>query len=94
MSHPLLGYFDDLCQTEPAYDPPHDGPCIVCMKPLTPDTVRTVSLMDGGPGTGRDFPARSWFYRLHRACDDSLTDFERGELDHSVVHSEPPEASE
>lgn len=58
---PLLGYFTAPDQTTPAVDPPHNCPCPVCGEPLTPDDVRTVSVMPVGGSV-------SAFYRLHRTC--------------------------
>ncbi len=85
--NPLVGYYDspDQPRDKPAYDPPHEGPCVVCYKPLTLDTVRTVSVM-GMPDTN---PDRCYFYRLHRACHDSLTPEEQGALDAGVLNSTP-----
>jgi hypothetical protein len=77
----LVGYYDRADQDQPTYDPPHDGPCIICWKPLTPDTVRTINVMAMPDAR----PARSYFYRLHRACHDRLTPEEQGALDHSVL---------
>jgi hypothetical protein len=81
MSHPLLGYFDSPEQTTPAYDPGwNETPCLVCMRPLGgPDQIRTTSVMLYDRSDGR-----SWFYRVHRACDDRLTDDERGRIEVSA----------
>ena len=59
--HELVGYFTTADQTTPAYDPPHDAPCLVCWRPLTPDDIRTVSLMPVGHDA-------SLFFRVHRTC--------------------------
>jgi hypothetical protein len=57
-----IGFFDHPDQTEPTYDPPHDGPCIVCGNQLS-IPVMTISLMRA------DNPlARSYFYRAHKIC--------------------------
>lgn len=84
--NPLVGYYDRADQPvdQPTYDPPHEGPCVVCYKPLTAETVRTISVM-AMPDT---HPTRSYFYRLHRACHDSLTPEEQGALDHGVLDKE------
>lgn len=63
--HALIGYFAEATQTEPAYDPPHDGPCLVCWQPLTPGDVRTVSLAPG------EAARASVFYRVHASCADT-----------------------
>lgn len=58
-----LGWFDNDSQTEPAYNPPINGPCIVCDEPLHPP-IKSISLMPiEGAADGR-----SYFYRVHRAC--------------------------
>lgn len=85
-SHPQVGYFDDPTQTVPAYDPPHDGPCLVCWKPLSPEDVRTISLMwaEG---------ARSFFFRVHRSCaeDDpgAVEKIEQAILDGASYQNDP-----
>lgn len=63
----FYGWYDDASQPpdQPTYDPPHDGPCLYCGKPLLPDDVRTHSLMYAG-----QYGARSYFYRTHRTCDE------------------------
>ena len=50
----------------PDYDPPHDAPCPFCGKPISPDDVRTHSLMF----TSASYAKRSYFYRTHRTCDE------------------------
>lgn len=87
MSQPLdlqrfVGWYDDASQKEPTHDPAHDGPCIVCIKPLTPDNVRTVSVLAEG-GT------RSLFYRLHRTCAEALSERDAGDLDEAVMNAAP-----
>lgn len=57
---PWLGYFDDPSQTEPAYDPPKDSICPVCMKQLSQPMV-ALSLMEMRANI-------CWFYRVHRTC--------------------------
>lgn len=59
--HPYLGFYSSPGQTEPAYDPPHNGPCIACNIPLN-IPVKTVSLMP------EDADGRSYFYRAHKSC--------------------------
>lgn len=65
----FYGWFDDASQTEnsPSYDPPHDGPCLFCGKAITPEDVRTHSIMYVGP----IYAKRSYFYRTHRTCDEA-----------------------
>lgn len=79
-----VGWYDDASQDAPAYDPPHDGPCIVCNKPLTPDDVRTCSLMWEDRSGGK-----SLFYRLHRTCGDGLSEKEVALYDGAVLDSMP-----
>lgn len=62
--HQLVGYFTDASQDVPAYDPGTDAPCIVCMKPIAADQMRTVSV---ALYSGRK---RSLFYRAHRSCEE------------------------
>ncbi len=66
MEQVFYGYHEDPNGTVPEYDPPHDGPCPYCGKPITPDDVRTVSLMF----TAESYAKRSYFYRTHRTCGD------------------------
>lgn len=63
--HPLVGYFTSAEQTEPVYDPPHDGPCLVCWKPLHEGDVRTICLMPA------ERAVASVFFRVHRTCAES-----------------------
>jgi hypothetical protein len=66
MPNEIYGWFDDA-KDEPAYDPPHDAPCLYCGLPLTSDGVRTHSVMSM---YGAE---RSYFYRTHRTCDTAAT---------------------
>lgn len=66
VTRPWFGYYDSPEQTSPAYDPGESAPCLICGEPWTTDTVRTISIA----GVTAD---RSWFYRIHRACDDAQT---------------------
>ncbi len=79
--HELVGYFTDPSQTEPVYDPPHDAPCLVCWQPLTPENVRTISLM---PAEGA---VASVFFRVHRSCaEDDPGAVE--EIEHRIIEGE------
>jgi hypothetical protein len=74
-----VGYFSSPSPTTPTYDPTkHDGPCAICRRPLTPNDVRTHSLMakDG---------SNSYFYRTHRTCHEALTPQQSTELDFHMV---------
>jgi hypothetical protein len=64
----FYGYFEDAApDAKPEYDPPHDAPCPFCGKPITPDDVRTPSMMY----TSASYAKRSYFYRVHRSCDET-----------------------
>lgn len=62
----FYGWFDDASQPSgrPSYDPQHDAPCPLCGFAITPDDVRTHSLMY----QGEQYAKRSYFYRTHRTC--------------------------
>lgn len=62
----FYGYFEDPSSEKPDYDPPKDAPCPFCGKSITPDDVRTHSLMYGS----QQYAKRSYFYRTHRSCDE------------------------
>lgn len=79
--HPLVGYFTEAAQAEPAYDPPHNGPCLVCWQPLTPDDVRTISVC---PLHGAD---ASLFFRVHRTCAEYDPDTTQA-IEHAVIGGE------
>lgn len=68
---PFYGWYDDAEQTpdRPSYDPPHDGPCLFCGRPLRPDDVRTISML-----ASEGYARRSYFYRVHQTCDDRHPD--------------------
>lgn len=64
------GWLDDAVG-EPAYDPPHDAPCLMCGIPLSADDVRTHSVM---AASGAE---RCYFYRTHRTCDDAASEAQK-----------------
>jgi hypothetical protein len=68
MSDKIYGWYDRADQPidQPTYNPPFDAPCLYCGSALTDSDVRTHSMM-AMPDTG---PARSYFYRTHRTCDE------------------------
>lgn len=69
MEQIFYGYFEDATPgAKPDYDPPHDGPCLFCGKPITPEDVRTHSLMFAS----RSYAQRSYFYRTHRTCAEKF----------------------
>jgi hypothetical protein len=67
MGQVFYGWFDDVAQREPTYDPPHDAPCLYCGRPISKDDVRTISLMT----VGSAYAKRSYFYRTHRLCAEA-----------------------
>ena len=71
------GYFTDAAQTQPAFDPGLEVPCPVCGEHLSPP-LKTISLMLEGD-------ARSYFYRTHKSCYESLGMERRGALDGLLV---------
>lgn len=75
----LYGWFDDAEQSGPAYDPPHDAPCPHCGEPLRPTDVRTESLMLAAGAR------RSYFFRVHRTCDDAATQATRDTITDGVI---------
>lgn len=80
LQHRLVGYFTDGSQTDPAYDPGVDVPCIVCMRPMPSNERCTVSI------ALLSSRKRSLFYRAHKACEeegggaiaDAIIDWEVG----------------
>jgi hypothetical protein len=70
MVNETYGWFDDAIG-EPAYDPPHDAPCLYCGLRLTPCDVRTHSVM------AQYGAERSYFYRTHRMCDEAATEVQK-----------------
>lgn len=62
----FYGFFDGD-PNEPASNPPRDAPCPFCGYPVTPDDVRTHSLMYAG----ETYAKRSYFYRTHKSCAET-----------------------
>lgn len=60
----IFGWFDTPGQTVPIFDPLLDAPCVYCGRAMTPDDVRTISMLRLGD-------TRSYFYRVHRSCDEA-----------------------
>jgi hypothetical protein len=71
----FLGYFADIDQETPVYDPGPDAPCPICDHVLAGHDVRTICMTWA---TNRDL---SVFYRVHQACHNRLTREENGALD-------------
>ncbi len=72
-----FGYFTDERQTEPEYDPGLGVDCPVCQKVLERPVV-TVSLMLPGD-------VRSYFYRMHADCAETLTPEQEQAIDSQLV---------
>ena len=72
-----FGYFNSNKNT-PAYDPRFTVPCLICDKAMMPGTVKTVSLM-------RPNDNKSYFYRVHKMCEEGLTEDERIMYDSSLI---------
>lgn len=67
----FYGWYDDANQRpdQPTHNPPFDGPCLWCGSAIDPENdVRTYSI---SPVEG--YARRSYFYRIHRTCDDRHT---------------------
>lgn len=82
MNIDLIGYFTDANQTRPAYEPPLDGPCPFCSRPVTPETVRTINVMPLDRSTNA-----SLFYYVHRGCHDAASEDEQIALDNQVMRA-------
>ncbi len=63
----FYGWFDDVDQERPTYEPPHDAPCPFCGKVVHAGDVRTHNLILEGPV----YAKRSYFYRTHRTCAEA-----------------------
>ena len=75
---PIYGYFDKPELFEPTYDPGMDAPCLICHYKLSIFPVRTISLM-------LENDSRSYFYRVHIVCHDSLTEQQQSDLDGLII---------
>ena len=66
MEQIFYGYFENPGPV-PDFEPPRNAPCPFCGKPITPDDVRTHSLMY----SAGSYAKRSYFYRTHRTCAEA-----------------------
>lgn len=80
----FVGWYDSAEQSEPTYSPPFPGPCIVCLKPMTPDDVRTINVMWEDKAH-----SKSAFYRMHRTCGEAMSDREASVYDGVVLDAMP-----
>ena len=78
----IYGYFDDATQLEPVFDPGLDTCCPVCGDILRLP-VKTISLM-WLPDSSRQ-PDRSYFYRTHQQCYDSLDNNGKQRVDGVII---------
>ena len=82
----IVGWFDTPLQAAPTHDPGPYAPCPVCMDPLLGPTrladIKCISVAWAG-GT-----ARSYFFRVHKACWERLSDDEKARLESSVLDCE------
>lgn len=76
MTNRIYGWFSSEDQTKPIHDPPHDAPCLFCGEAVFEADVRTISLMWADRADGR-----SYFYRVHRTCEERATPDEQNRLD-------------
>ena len=67
-----LGYFDSP-DGPPAYDPPQDATCPVCLKAVVAPMVTHSLILPGD--------ARSYFYRTHKACAEDVFDVDSAIID-------------
>lgn len=75
----IFGYFDNPNQTEPSFDPGLGVNCPHCQKPLDEEPERqTISLRWSGD-------ARSYFYRVHKACREAASLEERYGIESLIV---------
>lgn len=73
----IYGYFDDPAQVEPAYDPGLDADCPACNLPLSRPMVATSLMVPGD--------SRSYFWRAHKACYESLTPEQVTDIDSVLI---------
>lgn len=72
----IFGWFDNLSDN-PAHDPGLEGICLVCAKKLS-KPVKTISLIKEGDN-------RSFFYRTHKDCYESLEKEDITNLESSLI---------
>lgn len=80
----FVGWYDGADQATPTHEPEFPGPCIACLKPMSVDDVRTISLMWQDKSHGR-----SLFYRMHRTCAEAMGEAERNAYDGAVLDAMP-----
>jgi hypothetical protein len=73
----VYGYFESPLSDVPDYDPGLDVDCPVCYQRLS-RPIKTISVMADGD-------RKSYFYRTHKACYESLTPENETELDSFII---------
>lgn len=86
----IYGYYTSAEQQQPEYDPGLCAACPICGNTLNAVDVRTISLMvpEQMYSEGARLFAygdRSYFYRVHRSCHESLTEAERSRVDGLLI---------
>lgn len=76
----IYGYYDSPTQDRPVFDPGLDVDCPSCGSRLE-SPLKTISLMF----YDREVGDRSYFYRTHKNCYDSLDEVQRGNLDGLLI---------
>ena len=76
-----LGYYEGKEAKIPTYDPGLDTECPVCFKKLTEDNLRTIGFLSEKAYKQN----RSYFYRVHKSCHESLNEDQQNLLDSSFV---------
>jgi hypothetical protein len=78
----VFGYYDDPCSDTPAHDPGMDGKCAACGKALDrPVVTISVARLKGD---------RSYFFRSHKACWESLSEEDQGLIESVAIDDEAP----
>jgi hypothetical protein len=75
----IYGYYDSPSQIRPVFDPGTRGvPCPNCGNELNEVDLRTISLMVPND-------SRSYFYRVHKSCHESLNERQQTNLDSLLI---------
>lgn len=73
----IYGYFSDVNQSIPEFEPGLSVKCPICHKRLSSPLI-TISLMV-------ENDSRSYFYRTHTGCYDSLTPTQQQNVDGLII---------
>jgi hypothetical protein len=77
----VFGYFDDPYSSIPGHDPGMDGKCAACGRTLS-RPVATISI-------ARWKGDRSYFFRAHKTCWESLSEEEQGLIESIAIDHQP-----